>query len=149
MDSGATRSFIDRDFVIRNNIATQRLSHPVPVLNVDGTPNEAGQITEVVDLILRYRHHAERILFAVTGLGRKNVILGFTWLKEHNPEIDWEMKEVKLSCCPRRCTECRDEIRAEKAPTKVTRGVPDYLRESLRSQGVFPIVPRLAQKISP
>ncbi len=47
------------------------------MLNVDGTPNEAGQITEVVDLILRYRRHAERILFAVTGLGRKNVILGF------------------------------------------------------------------------
>ncbi len=41
------------------------------MLNVDGTPNEAGQITEVVDLILRYRRHAEWILFAVTGLGRE------------------------------------------------------------------------------
>ncbi len=61
----------------------------------------------------------------------KNVILGFTWLKEHNPEIDWETKEVKLSRCPRRCTECRDEICAEKAPTKVTREYPNYLRESL------------------
>ncbi len=124
MDSGATGSSSIGDFVTRNNIATRRLSRPVPVLNVDGTPNEAGQITEVVDLILRYRRHAERILFAVTGLGRKNVILGFTWLKEHNPEIDWETKEVKLTRCPRRCTECRDEIRAEKAPAKVTREYP-------------------------
>ncbi len=32
VDSGATGSFIDRDFVTRNNIATRRLSHPVPVL---------------------------------------------------------------------------------------------------------------------
>ncbi len=31
---------------------------------------------------------------------------------------------VKLSRCPRRCTECRDEIRAEKAPAKVTREYP-------------------------
>lgn len=47
-------------------------SHPVPVLivdGIDGTPNKAGQITEVVDLILWYCHHTEWMLFAVTGLG--------------------------------------------------------------------------------
>ncbi|KLO05765.1 hypothetical protein SCHPADRAFT_794034, partial [Schizopora paradoxa] len=42
VDSGATGSFIDRDFVTRNGIATKRLSRPVPVLNVNGTPNLAG-----------------------------------------------------------------------------------------------------------
>jgi len=34
-------------------------SEPIPVYNVDGTLNEAGSITEVVDLILRYRNHLE------------------------------------------------------------------------------------------
>ncbi len=118
VDSGATGSFIDSDFVRRNGIATRKLSRPVPVLNVDGTPNEGGQIMEVVDLILRYKRHGERILLAVTNLGKKNLILGYTWLREHNPEIDWETREVKLSRCPRRCSECRDEIRAEKAAPK-------------------------------
>ncbi len=55
---------------------------------------------EVVDLILRYKRHSERILLAVTNLRKKNLILGYTWLREHNPEIDWETREVKLSWCP-------------------------------------------------
>lgn len=117
VDSGATGSFIDRDFVARNGIATKRLSRPVPVLNVDGTPNLAGQITEVVDLTLRYRRHAERILLAVTGLGKKTVVLGYSWLKEHNPEVDWQTREVKLSRCPRRCEECRSELKTPPKPT--------------------------------
>ncbi len=66
VDSGATGSFIDSDFVHRNGISTRKLSRPVPVLNVDGTPNEGGQIMEVVDLILWYKRHGERILLAVT-----------------------------------------------------------------------------------
>ncbi|KNZ73012.1 hypothetical protein J132_01449 [Termitomyces sp. J132] len=28
------------------------------------------------------------------------MILGFTWLHKHNPEIDWTKGEVKMSCCP-------------------------------------------------
>ena len=54
--------------------------------NVDGSPNEAGQISEVVDVVLRYKTHSERTLLAVSGLGKQNMILGYTWLKDHNPE---------------------------------------------------------------
>ncbi|KNZ76918.1 hypothetical protein J132_10865 [Termitomyces sp. J132] len=32
------------------------------------------------------------------------MIVGFTWLCEHNPEIDWTKGEVKMSCCPCHCT---------------------------------------------
>ncbi len=98
---------------------------------------------EVVDLILWYKRHGERILLAVTNLGKKNLILGYTWLREHNPEIDWETREVKLSRCPRRCLECRDEIRAEKVVpnrprrrTKVSRATGFAMRHcSLRYEG--------------
>lgn len=116
VDSGATGSFIDVDFVWRNSITTRKLTRPVPVLNVDGSPNEAGQIVEVLDLILRYKRHGERLLLAVTSLGKKDLLLGYTWLHEHNPEINWETREVKLSRCPRRCSECREEIRAQTPP---------------------------------
>ena len=120
VDSGATGSFIDRDFVQRHGIATRRLSRPMAVLNVDGTHNEAGQITEVVDLIVTYNRHAERMLFAVTGLGRKTLILGYNWLKLHNPEIDWRTQEVKLGRCPRECSECRVQAKP-KGPVGVVR----------------------------
>ena len=87
---------------------------------MDGTPNEAGSVTEVVDLILRYKNHSERSLFAVAGLGRQSLILGLPWLQKHNPEIDWVTGEVKMSRCLARCyTGCRDEIRAERRIQKV------------------------------
>ena len=35
--------------------------------------------------------------FVVTNLGKQDIILGFTWLEEHNPKIDWQTREVKMS----------------------------------------------------
>ena len=80
IDSGATGLFIDREYVNQSRLKTRILTKPVPVYNVDGTPNEAGSIREVVDVVLRYQDHSERVQFAVTGLGNQNMILGYTWL---------------------------------------------------------------------
>ena len=52
LDCKATRSFIDRDFVHSKGMNTWTLLHNIPVFNVDGSPNEAGQISEVVDVVL-------------------------------------------------------------------------------------------------
>ena len=79
--------------------------------NIDGTPIEAGSITEAVSLILQYKNHSERTIFCVTSLGKQKLILGHSWLRKHNPEIDWNKGEVKMSRCPPRCcSECREEI---------------------------------------
>ena len=111
VDCGATGLFIDTEYVRLNNLSTRRLTTPIPVYNVDGTANEAGAITEIADIILRYKGHAERTQFAVTSLGKQNMILGFTWLREHNPEIDWQTKEVRMSRCPPQCSTCRAEAK--------------------------------------
>ena len=102
LDCGAIRSLINRDFVCSKGMNTQNLSHNIPVFNVDGSPNKAGQISEVVDVVFRYKTHSERMLLAVSGLGKQNLILGYDWLKDHNPKIDWEKGEVKMTCCPLR-----------------------------------------------
>ena len=88
LDCGATRSFIDRDFVHSKGMNTQTLLHNIPVFNVDGSPNEAGQISEVVDVVLHYKTHSKRMLLAVSGLGKQSLILGYNWLKDHNPKVD-------------------------------------------------------------
>jgi len=103
LDSGATGSFIDRDFVQLEGINTQTLSCNIPVFNVDGSPNEAGQISEVIDVLLHYKTHSERMLLAVSRLGKQSLILGYNWLKDHNPKIDWEKGEVEMTHCPLRC----------------------------------------------
>ena len=116
LDTGATGLFIDREYVKSNRIATRKLSRPIPVRNVDGTLNESGSITEVVDLILRYNGHTERALFCVTGLGKQKLIIGYTWFRDHNPEVNWETGEVKMSRCKpsSRCFGCKKELNEEK-----------------------------------
>ena len=32
----------------------------------------------------------------VTGLGKERIILGFPWLNEHNPDINWNSLGEKL-----------------------------------------------------
>src|SRR5882724_5351936 len=59
INSGATGKFIDIDYVRSKNLHTQRLPRAIPVYNVDGTLNDAGYITEVVDLLVQYGDHSE------------------------------------------------------------------------------------------
>ena len=60
VDSGANGEFIDQEYVRKSNFTTCSLSVPIPVYNIDGTPNEAGSITEVVELILCVKTHSEK-----------------------------------------------------------------------------------------
>src|SRR5271170_4552165 len=45
VDSGATGEFIDREYTKTCQFNLQKLTHPIPVYNIDGYPNEAGSIT--------------------------------------------------------------------------------------------------------
>jgi hypothetical protein len=85
---------------------------------VDGTPNEAGPIRRIAELLVSYKGHAERAVFAITALGDQDVILGLPWLRQHNPEVDWKTGEVTMSRCPRECKVCKEEIDGEKRAKK-------------------------------
>ena len=80
LDSGATRLFIDSNFVATEKLMTCLLMCSAPMYNVDGTPNEAGSIRSVVDLILLFQNHLECAIFGVTNLGKHKMILGYPWL---------------------------------------------------------------------
>ena len=59
-----------------------------------------------------YKNHVKRIRMDVYDLGKTNVILGILWLQAHNPEINWETGEVKMTrCLPlcRRNTKSKEE----------------------------------------
>ena len=103
LDCRATGSLINRDFIRSKGMNTQILSHNILVFNVNSSPNEAGQISEVMDIVLCYKTHSERMLLAVSGLGKQSLILGYNWLKDYNPKINWEKGEVEMTCCPLRC----------------------------------------------
>jgi len=73
------------------------------VRNVDGTNNSRGAITHQVECNVYYKGHIERIRMDICNLGKIKVILGMPWLVAHNPEINWEMGEAKMTRCPFLC----------------------------------------------
>jgi len=60
-----------------------------------------------VDIVLCYKTHSKRMLLAISRLGKQSLILGYNWLKDHNPKIDWEKGKVKMTyyllCCEEGC----------------------------------------------
>ncbi|KNZ74668.1 hypothetical protein J132_06423 [Termitomyces sp. J132] len=91
----------------------QPLPRPILVYNIDRMPNKAGTISSMVDLVLHYWNHMEHAVFAVTSLGRQDMILGFTWLWEHNSEVEWTKKEVTMNRYSWKCSACTAEDRKE------------------------------------
>jgi len=73
------------------------------VKNVDGTGNSGGAITHEVEVNMFYKGHVERVRMDVCELGKTDVILGMPWLAAHNPEIDLEKGEVRMTRCPPLC----------------------------------------------
>ncbi|SJL11309.1 uncharacterized protein ARMOST_14712 [Armillaria ostoyae] len=99
VDSGCTSSAINRAFVKRNQLDTVKTAVPIVVYNADRTRNQAGDITEYVEMRMTIGNHVERIDFAVTDLGPKDLYLGHDWLKRHNPVINWETGTVIFGHC--------------------------------------------------
>jgi hypothetical protein len=101
IDSGTTENFIDYRMAVWWRLNTKDLWRPRKVYNVDGTENQGGIINK--SCVLRVRQGEQQIAqrFYVTNLGQDHVILGYPWLREFNPDIDWEEgrligEEVKL-----------------------------------------------------
>ena len=90
LDTGAGGKFIDQNFVLQNDLRTQKLAKPITVYNVDGMENKTGTITWYVDANLQIGNRTTTMKLLVTGLGYQKIILGFPWFEEQNPEINWE-----------------------------------------------------------
>ena len=67
-----------------------KLEEPLRVLNVDGTKNKKGTIKDYVELNLEINRRKSLEQLMVTGLGKGKIILGFPWLTDHNPDINWK-----------------------------------------------------------
>jgi len=90
LDSRATENFLDLQAWKELRIGRFQLEKPVPVRNVDGTSNSAGHIKHFCWLKVRIKKCEKRMKFFLTNLGNNRFILGYPFLKEFNPRIDWE-----------------------------------------------------------
>jgi hypothetical protein len=88
LDSGAGGCYVDSNLVEKHDLQPIPLDIPLKVFNADGTENKHGTITQSVNLLVKIGEHRERIVFNVTRLGKKPMIIGIPWFRQHNPEVD-------------------------------------------------------------
>ena len=73
---------------------------------------------EEVTLIMFYQGHKERAVFEVCDLEKTNLIIGYTWLRKHNPEVNWQTGEMHMTWCPRECNVFARKLKREKREEK-------------------------------
>jgi len=117
VDLGATTNFVDRVVVENNNLVTYKLANPYCVINADGTPNKAGYITEYVRAYVEIGSHRTTQHLFVTNLGNKEMMIGYSYLYKHNPNIDWQKGQWEFTRCPDTCASKACKIRDVEAGT--------------------------------
>lgn len=106
LDSGATGNLINEDYARKVKIPLKPLTRHLLVKLAD---DSEGIITHYTTLGLRIQqgshYHEETIRFYVADIGEEDIILGSKWLIKHNPEIDWAKYQLKMTRCPKSCTQ--------------------------------------------
>ena len=87
-DTGAGGKFIDQNYAKSEKYPLSKLKKPIPVNNVDGTPNKKGMIKYYTTLNMVVNGRKTREHLFATGLGKQKIILGFPWFEQNNPLID-------------------------------------------------------------
>jgi len=83
-----------------NNLVTYKLANSYCVINVDGTPNKAGYITKYVQAYIEIGSYRTTQYLFVTNLENKKMMIGYSYLYKHNPNIDWQKGQWEFTRCP-------------------------------------------------
>ena len=94
LDCRAGGIFMDQNFAWKHDIRTMKLDKPITAQNIDGTLNKKETIRYFTDLKIKIDGKTLEERFYITGLGDHKIILGFPWLKKHNPQINWKTGNI-------------------------------------------------------
>jgi len=88
-----------------------------------------GAIMHQIECNIFFKGHIERVRMDICNLEKTEVILGMPWLAAHNPEIDWEKEEIKMTRCLPICGKKKQEekgkeVRKTEEEKKVEELVP-------------------------
>src|SRR6202522_4407550 len=96
LDTGAEGLFMDKNYAEEHDVVLQKLLNPITPSNVDGTLNHTGQITHFTWIQVKIDERKLLEKLWITDLGSSDVIFGFPWFKENNPQIVWKTGRVQL-----------------------------------------------------
>jgi hypothetical protein len=103
VDSGAWSCFAHKRFVETSGFKTIPLDTHIRAFNADGTENKHGLITSYIRVQIRIGNHQHTQSLLVTDIGKQDLIIGFSFLRLHNPEINWTNGTLNFTRCPAYC----------------------------------------------
>lgn len=98
VDSGASDNFIDSCIIPSDTNLLQPLPQPVTLQLFDGSVASSGRITHFLTLPITFPSgEVQHLDFFVTPLHYSApLVLGFSWLQECNPRIDWKNLHLRI-----------------------------------------------------
>jgi hypothetical protein len=103
IDSGVMVNGISPEAAAKNGFMVRKKKESYALNQVDGEAhghNGEWATQETVELTMRMvRGHEEKIVFDLVPIAEYQVILGATWLRKHNPQIDWLRETIVFDQC--------------------------------------------------
>ena len=99
VDLEATMNFVNSVVMENNNLVTYKLANLYHIINADGTPNKVGQITKYVQAYVEIELYKMIQHLFVTNLGNKKMMIGYSYLYKHNPNINWQKGQWEFTRC--------------------------------------------------
>lgn len=94
IDSGAEQSFLDAALTNRLGLPQVLLHEPLQMSALNGSLlAEITHHTQEITLVLS-GNHVEKICLFLFKSPNTLLVLGYPWLKQHNPQIDWSQGRV-------------------------------------------------------
>jgi hypothetical protein len=99
-DTGASHSFISREFVVKNKIPTETIGCPIRVSSLGGELIVNAGCRDLVLEIRKHKFPANLIVLDTQGL---DVILGMDWMTAFEGVIDCANKTITLTTPEKKC----------------------------------------------
>ena len=96
INSGAMGTYIHPREMIWLHLIPKKLAQPIPVFNVDDTPNKKGSTWCTVKIPYSFGGEEHEVTAYAANIGSQDIILGYQWLNKLNPEIDWDTGAINL-----------------------------------------------------
>ena len=87
------KCFMSQNFVCRKKIICRKKNENIyKLINVNETIIEQKNwmIEKTISLLMTIQQYHEKIIFDIVSMTRHDVLLKISWLKKHNPDVNWK-----------------------------------------------------------
>ena len=96
LDSGAEGVFLHPRLIKKWKLQTCTLDQKIWARNVDGSTVLGQPINQETSLLIKTGTRWHRAKFLIAPIGREDMILGYPWLRKHNPNVNWQEGTIHL-----------------------------------------------------